>query len=79
MEALDFGQCTGGVLLRLARRAVQKSEPAVFALPRGGFVPHIVPRDRFYCEESWSEWQDLNLRPPRPERDGESPMAFRFG
>jgi hypothetical protein len=19
-------------------------------------------------EESWSEWQDLNLRPPRPER-----------
>jgi hypothetical protein len=21
---------------------------------------------------SWSEWQDLNLRPPRPERGGES-------
>ena len=33
-----------------------------------GFVPHIVPRDDFSCEESWSEWQDLNLRPPRPER-----------
>ena len=25
------------------------------------FVPHIVPRDGFYCEESWSEWQDLRL------------------
>ena len=35
---------------------------------RVGIVPHIVPRDEFYCEESWSEWQDLNLRPPRPER-----------
>jgi hypothetical protein len=22
-------------------------------------MPHIVPRDGFYCEESWSEWQDL--------------------
>ena len=32
------------------------------------FVPHIIPRDGFCCEESWSEWQDLNLRPPRPER-----------
>jgi hypothetical protein len=21
-------------------------------------------------EEVWSEWQDLNLRPPRPERGG---------
>jgi hypothetical protein len=20
------------------------------------------------CSETWSEWQDLNLRPPRPER-----------
>ena len=23
-----------------------------------------------YCSETWSEWQDLNLRPPRPERCG---------
>ena len=30
------------------------------------FVPHIVPRDDFSCEESWSEWQDLNLRPLVP-------------
>ena len=22
-------------------------------------VPHIVPRDGFYCEESWSEWPRL--------------------
>jgi hypothetical protein len=26
--------------------------------------------------ESWSEWQDLNLRPPRPECGGESPWRF---
>src|SRR5215467_11008363 len=39
------------------------------------FVPHIVPRDNLSCEESWSEWQDLNLRPPRPER-GSGPAEF---
>ena len=39
------------------------------------FVPHIVPRDDFSCEERWSEWQDLNLRPPRPER-GSGPAEF---
>src|ERR1700720_4072214 len=32
------------------------------------FVPHIRPRSDSRCRESWSEWQDLNLRPPRPER-----------
>jgi hypothetical protein len=51
------------------------------------FVPHIVPRDDFSCEESWSEWQDLNLRPPRPERGAlctfgpqrnDSPLVFEF-
>ena len=39
------------------------------------FIPHIVPRDGLCCEESWSEWQDLNLRPPRPER-GSGPAEF---
>jgi hypothetical protein len=33
-----------------------------------GFVPHIWPHDQSDFAESWSEWQDLNLRPPRPER-----------
>ena len=42
------------------------------------FVPHIVPRDGFYCEESWSEWQDLNLRPPPPER-GTLDHRTRYG
>jgi hypothetical protein len=32
------------------------------------FMPHIIPRNGFGREKSWSEWQDLNLRPPRPER-----------
>jgi hypothetical protein len=27
------------------------------------FVPHIIPRRRQLRGESWSEWQDLNLRP----------------
>ena len=46
------------------------------------FVPRIVPRDGFCCQESWSEWQDLNLRPHRPERGGAqhdrwgSPLGF---
>ena len=35
---------------------------------RMGFVPHIIPRKPLIEGESWSEWQDLNLRPPRPER-----------
>src|SRR5271169_2738760 len=32
------------------------------------FVPHNWPRRRSEVQETWSEWQDLNLRPPRPER-----------
>src|SRR5262249_6620348 len=39
------------------------------------FVPHIVPRDGFYCEESWSGWQDFNLRPPRPKRSTRPPYS----
>jgi hypothetical protein len=27
-----------------------------------------VPVDVEISAKSWSEWQDLNLRPPRPER-----------
>src|SRR5262249_20094025 len=45
------------------------------AVRTGGIVPHIIPRDGLYFEESWSEWQDLNLRPPRPER-GSGPAEF---
>jgi hypothetical protein len=40
-----------------------------------GFVPHIRPRSRVMHRESWSEWQDLNLRPPRPER-GAQPLLI---
>jgi transposase InsO family protein len=29
--------------------------------------------------ESWSEWQDLNLRPPRPERDDPLPFSRKTG
>jgi hypothetical protein len=27
-----------------------------------------MPRTSSTVREGWSEWQDLNLRPPRPER-----------
>src|SRR5271170_7500582 len=32
------------------------------------FVPHNWPRTQSKWRETWSEWQDLNVRPPRPER-----------
>src|ERR1700732_1260887 len=31
-------------------------------------VPQSVPVDVGISAKPWSEWQDLNLRPPRPER-----------
>jgi transposase-like protein len=31
-------------------------------------VPQSVPVDVGISAKCWSEWQDLNLRPPRPER-----------
>jgi hypothetical protein len=41
---------------------------------RDGFpfqsVPETVPGVICSCAKKWSEWQDLNLRPPRPERCG---------
>jgi len=34
-------------------------------LQRGPPLPQATPQ----TESIWSEWQDLNLRPPRPERE----------
>jgi hypothetical protein len=31
-------------------------------------VPQSVPVSILNSAKYWSEWQDLNLRPPRPER-----------
>ena len=31
-------------------------------------VPEVVPDGTGNLAKYWSEWQDLNLRPPRPER-----------
>src|SRR6516162_4617971 len=38
---------------------------------------HSLPKSELFDVEgeSWSEWQDLNLRPPRPER-GSGPAEF---
>jgi hypothetical protein len=34
----------------------------------GVSVPEVVPDATGNLAKCWSEWQDLNLRPPRPER-----------
>ena len=36
----------------------------------GVSVPEVVPDATDDLAKCWSEWQDLNLRPPRPERGG---------
>jgi hypothetical protein len=36
----------------------------------GVSVPEVVPDGTGNLAKCWSEWQDLNLRPPRPERGG---------
>jgi hypothetical protein len=52
------------VVLRFGRPLLVKSpNPHVASVAKDK-----CERDVIYCEESWSEWQDLNLRPPRPER-----------
>jgi hypothetical protein len=50
------------------RRIKQKNVPSLQGAK--GFVPHIRPRKPNDLLKIWSEWQDLNLRPPRPERGG---------
>ena len=46
-------------------RRIFRTEPRMFE--ERTFAVYSVPRHR-YPFEKWSEWQDLNLRPPRPER-----------
>jgi hypothetical protein len=54
-----------------------------FAVICAVFVRAAMTRDNAKSPDLqgivWSEWQDLNLRPPRPERDGESPSPFSMG
>ena len=59
---------------RLDRTRVQQinREPSLTAVVNGAFgcetVPQSVPGSVWISAKCWSEWQDLNLRPPRPER-----------
>src|SRR5215472_9807758 len=44
-------------------------------------VTHVIGTFRYLCLRSgqakcWSEWQDLNLRPPRPERGALPASAY---
>jgi hypothetical protein len=38
-------------------------------------VPQSVPLTIGIFAKCWSEWQDLNLRPPRPERGRKTPIT----
>ena len=48
--------------------AVSNSNAARVACASDETVPQSVPVDFGISAKCWSEWQDLNLRPPRPER-----------
>jgi hypothetical protein len=45
----------------------------------GVSVPEVVPNGTDNLAKCWSEWQDLNPRPPRPERGGlvQADMTWR--
>ena len=47
-------------------------------LPLSQGVAQGVAAKAVISAKSWSEWQDLNLRPPRPER-GVGPLKFFAG
>jgi hypothetical protein len=57
------------------RRGRLKSDCVGRKGKKSGFVPHIRPHDDQKWEKVWSEWQDLNLRPPRPERGARIPFV----
>jgi hypothetical protein len=48
--------------------AADNSNDARAACASDETVPQSVPVDVWISAKCWSEWQDLNLRPPRPER-----------
>jgi hypothetical protein len=48
-------------------------------LAAGVSVPEVVPDGTDNLAKCWSEWQDLNLRPPRPERGAQVSLAFSAG
>jgi hypothetical protein len=55
------------VLRRLENPPNRGEEPPA----KGHFVAHFVAREKhqkYKCLKRWSEWQDSNLRPLRPER-----------
>jgi hypothetical protein len=63
-------------LLRSAVRAHRKnvtSNNQIHAISKT--VPQSVPENVMISAKCWSEWQDLNLRPPRPERGARAQAA----
>ena len=56
----------------VAKSPAEANGRAAHARSSFSYAPRIVTArpvaEVDYCSETWSEWQDLNLRPPRPER-----------
>ncbi len=54
-------------------RVARRESAANFSVGQGTSpavsVPEVVPDWRVNLGKYWSEWQDLNLRPPRPQLD----------
>jgi hypothetical protein len=74
------GTCLHQPSRRRACGVTSGPRPAFFTsagLSLVSFVPHNWPRRRSEVQETWSEWRDLNLRPPRPER-GALPATLHF-
>ena len=51
----------------------ETADEAIQRLVRG---TQSVPVNARIFAKCWSEWQDLNLRPPRPERGALPPRGF---
>src|SRR5262249_33341764 len=50
------------------RTSADRSSSSIYEYTPCETVPQSVPPTIEISAKCWSEWQDLNLRPPRPER-----------
>ena len=70
-ESLPGGRQDASLAMRLGTAHVLRSSREALA--------HPLARQVEILAKCWSEWQDLNLRPPRPERGAPSYSLPRGG